>query len=88
MHYADLTIVHIRGARALLGWSQPDLSEAAEIGLSTIKRLEKAPGSLEKADTSTKRAIYDAFARAGVAFVGEGEPGVRLMSEPQPLSGG
>ena len=88
MHYADLTTVHVRGARAILGWSQGDLAEEAGIATSTIKRIEKAANALQSADTSTKRAVYDAFARTGVAFQGDGEPGVRLMSEPQPVSGG
>lgn len=86
VNYADLTIVHIRGARALLGWSQPNLAEASGIATSTIKRIESNAAALGNADTSTKRAIFDALSQAGIAFVGDGEPGVRLMSKPQPLT--
>lgn len=86
MHCADLTPIHVRGARAVLGWSQGDLAEAAAMAASTIKRLETVTGALEKADTSTKKAIFNAFSKAGIAFYGGGEPGVRLMLQPQPIA--
>lgn len=88
MHYADITPTHIRAARALLGWSQGKLSDISGVAVSTVKRLETAPGAMEKADTMTRRRLHDALAGAGVAFMNGGQPGVRLMSSPQALSDG
>jgi DNA-binding XRE family transcriptional regulator len=85
--YADITIVHIRGARALLAWSQTNLVEAAGIATSTIKKIESNAIALGNADSATKRAIFDAFSQAGIAFYGDGEPGARLMAKPQPITG-
>ena len=34
----------IRAARALLGWSQEQLADAADIGVATIRRIEVLEG--------------------------------------------
>lgn len=79
MNYADLTVLHVKAARALLSWSQGDLANAANLAASTVKRLESAEAALERADTATKRAIFDAFSVERIQFLGDGEPGVRLL---------
>ena len=51
-----VTVPEIRAARALLGWTQPELAKRSGISLRTLKRLElsEAPltdeycGALEK----------------------------------------
>ena len=70
------TVAQMRAARALLGWSQTGLAEAAGISRATIARAELS------ADTSADAvaAIQRALEKAGVIFQdenGEG-PGVRL----------
>ncbi|GLK76698.1 hypothetical protein GCM10008171_19520 [Methylopila jiangsuensis] len=68
----------LRAARALLGLSQPEVAERANVSSMTVKRAEgsgKPPASAE-----AMAAIRAALEAAGVIFVdenGEG-PGVRL----------
>lgn len=66
----------IVAARGLLGWSQPNLAEAAGISVSTIKRLEAD----KPATAANQRAALAALEAAGVEFIAEngGGPGVRL----------
>lgn len=82
MSILKVSIRQIKAARALLGWSQTDLSAASGVSEPTIKRLESQDGELGgRADTSTK--IVAALEKAGVIFVeenGEG-PGVRLKKK-------
>src|SRR4051812_24181899 len=65
-----------RGARALLGMTQPQLAEAAKLGLSTIVNF--ARGRRQVSDDAIV-AMQTALARAGVEFINEngGGPGVR-----------
>lgn len=69
----------IKAARALLGWTQHDLANAAEISSPTVKRLEARPGQVGGLP-ATVRAICDALEDAGVEFILEngGGVGVRL----------
>ena len=74
-----LTGEQIRAARALARMEQTALASASGISVETVKRLERAVGSIS-ANTSTEAAIRRAFSDAGVIFLdenGEG-PGVRL----------
>jgi DNA-binding XRE family transcriptional regulator len=73
----QITPAQCRGARAMLGLSQPDLAEAAKVGKSTVVNFETGrtvPVSKNMAD------IIAALESAGVEFVEEngGGPGVRL----------
>lgn len=67
----------IRAARALLGWSQDALAEAAGVSSLSVKRLET--GSAAVSDDLRAKAVA-ALEAAGVAFVARngGGPGVRL----------
>lgn len=70
-----------RAARALLNWSQDELAEAANIGVSTIKDFEA--GRRDPADENL-RAMVTALRKAGVGFLeldASGGPGVRLAAE-------
>ena len=61
----------IRMARGLLKWSVGELSQAANVGTTTIKRLELVDGSAN-ANISTVQAVHDAFVNTGkVRFEGE-----------------
>ncbi len=70
----------IRAARALLGWRQEDLSEAAGIGAATIYRIEKGDGPVV-GNVSTVLKIQAAFEQAGIHFIDDksGRIGVWLQ---------
>jgi transcriptional regulator with XRE-family HTH domain len=71
----------IRAARALLGWDQARLAEAAGVSLITVKRFEAADAAVS-ADTLGK--IRRAVEGAGVEFVtGEGHIGVIRLTKPR-----
>ena len=70
----------VRAARALIGWSQLDLANAANIGEMTVKRFESAQN--ENGGTiKTLQAIQEALEDAGIIFIQRnqhGGLGVRL----------
>lgn len=57
----------IRAARALLGWSQAHLAEAAGVSAITVKRLEAAEEAFQ-ARFDTVMKIKAAVEGAGVVF--------------------
>lgn len=68
----------IKGARAMLDWSQQTLADKSGVSLPTIKRIEaNGPG---RSSLDTINAIKTALEDAGVAFIpgNGGGPGVRL----------
>ncbi len=79
MSILKVSIEQIKAARALLRWSQEDLSDASSVSLPTIKRLEAASGTLGGRQ-KTSDAITLALETAGVEFIPKngGGPGVRL----------
>ena len=69
----------IKAARALLGLGQVELSELAEVGLTTLKRIELSDEITGSARTLWK--IQTALEAAGVEFIpadDEKGPGLRL----------
>jgi transcriptional regulator with XRE-family HTH domain len=64
----------IRAARALLGWRQGDLSEAAGVGIATIQRIEKSDHA-ERGHVSTLKRIESALENAGIVFIDEDDAG-------------
>lgn len=64
----------IRAARALLGWSQAELAERANVSIPTIQRAEGA-AAIQAAGPSVK-AVVDALEHAGVEFISENGAGV------------
>jgi transcriptional regulator with XRE-family HTH domain len=70
----------IRAARALLGWSQLELAEAASVGVATVRRLEAAETQIRGSVESVWK-IQQALEVAGIEFIPEEAgrgPGVRL----------
>lgn len=72
-----LTASQCRAARALLEWSQVQLSQAASIDIQTIADFEKR---FRAADETTRRRLRAALEAAGVVFIAEngGGAGARL----------
>ena len=74
-----ITSGQIKAARALIGWTARDLAAKAEIGFSTLIRLESADG-VPSGNIKTIDAVKKALEDAGVEFIGSPDdaPGVRL----------
>ncbi|MEW8050666.1 MAG: helix-turn-helix transcriptional regulator [Candidatus Thiodiazotropha endolucinida] len=73
------TIAQIRGARGLLGWTQKDLAERANISKDTVVKLER---STRSAQSETLEKVIEAFEIAGVGFTDKGgvEPSDKLIT--------
>jgi transcriptional regulator with XRE-family HTH domain len=78
-----MTPAQCRGARALLGMTQPELAQESGLGLSTIVDFEKMR---RRVSAEAIEAIQVALTRAGVEFIEEngGGPGVRLRQRQRP----
>ena len=81
----------IRAARALLGLGQLQLSKLADLGITTVKRIELSEGPSGSVRTLLK--IQTALERAGVEFIPADDtkgPGVRLKHTggPKPKKSG
>ncbi|RWE53846.1 MAG: helix-turn-helix transcriptional regulator [Mesorhizobium sp.] len=75
-----MTREQCRAARALIGWSQQQLAEAAAVGVATIRVFE---GGGSEPRSATLQVLCLALEAAGVVFLADGElveggPGVRL----------
>jgi len=72
--------LHVRMARAALGWSLQELADKAKVNLNTISRYESG----REAKSGTLESIESAFTAAGVVLIYEdanGGVGVRLTRE-------
>ncbi len=80
MDEASITPEQCRAARALLAWSQDDLSVKARVSKTTLALFE-----LGQRDpyARTLTALRKSFERAGVVFIAGngGGPGVRLKKK-------
>jgi transcriptional regulator with XRE-family HTH domain len=72
-----LTAAQCRAARALIDWTQAQLSQSAAIDLQTIADFERR---VRKADETTRRRLRATLEAAGVVFISEngGGAGTRL----------
>jgi predicted transcriptional regulator len=72
----SMTPKQCAAARALVGWTQRDLAEAAGVNQATVVLFE---GGKSKPIRSTLRSMRVALERAGVVFIeaNGGGPGVR-----------
>lgn len=73
----------VRAARAILGWSQRDLSVMTKVSLSTLNRLERGDG---EPSISTLNTIYKAFEEAGIQFMNNGDNGIGVYLSAQGLA--
>ena len=69
-----LNVAQLRAARALLGWRQEQIAQAAKISVATIRRMESQEGPL-MGYVSTLLKIQGAFEQAGIQFIDEDEMG-------------
>ncbi len=69
-----ITSGQIKAGRALIGWTARDLAAKAEIGFSTLIRLESESG-VPSSNVRTLEAIKKAFEDAGIEFIGTPESG-------------
>jgi PAS domain S-box-containing protein len=85
----DLPGSLVRGARALLNWSIPELAAAARVSDSSVKRLEESGGGALRPRTCA--AIRTALEIAGITFTAPspGELGLvyRPTAESEPRTG-
>ncbi|WP_330999227.1 helix-turn-helix domain-containing protein [Oryzicola mucosus] len=73
-----LTIEQCRGARAMLGWSQDELAQAANVSRQTIADYERGARS---PISNNLIAIRKAFEAAGLVFIAENGGGAGLRFE-------
>jgi len=85
-----LQVAQIRAARALLGWRQEDIAQAAKISVATIRRIESQEGQLT-GYVSTLAKIQAAFEQAGIHFIDEDEMdgfGIRMAKKKKKRGSG
>jgi hypothetical protein len=72
-----LTAAQCRAGRALIEWSQAQLSQSASIDVQTIANFESR---IRAVDETTRRRLRAALEAAGVMFISDngGGAGVRL----------
>ena len=64
------TVEQVRAARAFLGWTQVDLSEAAGLSFDKIRNFETSRVPLS---TESVAAVRKAFKKAGIEFLKKGK---------------
>lgn len=77
-----ISMEQCRGARAMLGWSQSELAEAADVSRATVVDFERGARVPHRNNLA---AIRRALETAGIEFISEngGGPGVRLTRRPE-----
>ena len=76
-----ITSGQIKAARGLTGWTARQLAEKAEIGFSTLIRLESEEG-VPSSHVKTLGAIKAAIEKAGIEFIGSPEDGAGVRWRP------
>jgi|HubBroStandDraft_6_1064221.scaffolds.fasta_scaffold180410_2 transcriptional regulator with XRE-family HTH domain len=74
-----VTARQIKAARALLGWSQSELSKKSGVSLPTIAKREMDDGELGGREATHERLLA-AFNREGLTFLNAAELGVTLRA--------
>jgi DNA-binding XRE family transcriptional regulator len=77
-----ITSAQCRAARALVDWSRERLANAAAVDLQTVVDFEHDASDTRAA---IKNAIQTALERAGVEFIDDGKPGVRIKAASLPI---
>ena len=74
---------HLRAARGLLGWTQRDLARRGKVALGTLRKMEESDGHVDSR-TDTLVRVMTALEKAGVEFLNDDKPGVRLGKPAAP----
>jgi predicted transcriptional regulator len=70
----------LRAARVLLGMEQIELAKRAHVAIGTVRRMESFEGEIG-ARTSTLMLVKRALEKAGVEFLNDDQPGVRMRKK-------
>ena len=70
----------VRAARALLGWTAKELAQKANVGVSTVQRIENAAGP-PNVYGSNLASIQSALEAAGIEFTNGDAPGIRMRGK-------
>jgi DNA-binding transcriptional regulator YiaG len=70
-----ITGEQVKAARALLGWTQPQLARELHANATTVKNFEAGKRQLSVLETTVIRRILES---SGIVFTNGGEPGVKL----------
>ncbi len=74
---ALITGRQLKAARSLIGWGQTDLAKKSGVAISTVRRMESFDGEIG-ARTGTLSLIKRSLEKAGIEFLNDDSPGVRL----------
>ena len=74
-----ISVVQIKAARAMLGWSTRVLADTAGVSVATVKKYEQQAG-IPRANARVLNAIMPTLSNAGITFTGDPliNPGVTL----------
>ena len=75
---SNLLPMHTKAGRALLDWTANDLAANSSVGISTVKVFESGKSVRDV----SKQAMIDALEGAGVKLYNGGQPGARLIGNP------
>jgi predicted transcriptional regulator len=70
----------LKAARAMVGWEQTELARKSGVAISTVRRMESFDGDVG-ARTSTLKLVQRALEQAGIEFLNDEQPGVRLRKK-------
>jgi transcriptional regulator with XRE-family HTH domain len=68
----------IRAARALLNWSQRELSKKSRVAFGTIQRMERFDNGPVASRTETLGRVVGVLEKAGIEFLNSESPGLRI----------
>jgi transcriptional regulator with XRE-family HTH domain len=79
MKHSRVIPAQVRAARALLGWSIPNLSEASGVSVRAIKYFENEGSEKDLKDLTISKLV-NALEVSGIEFIGAPDdgPGIRL----------
>lgn len=63
-----------RAARALLGWQPQELAERARVTLDWLAEFERGTEATDDLDPGEAARVRRVFEKAGIDFLGPGEP--------------
>jgi transcriptional regulator with XRE-family HTH domain len=90
---SELTGAQVRMARAFLRWSVTELAKKANVGISTVQRIEAAddPAVRDALDWRASargesiRAILETLTRAGITFLPDDGKGAGVRGKPRKI---